>query len=87
MTRARSTVFPTSRPLTPGRIVGLCESSGIIASVRIMAIIMGHLASQDPAHKGPALVAAAQILAIKVKVTRVALTNSLVKATSSKVIC
>ena len=86
MTRARSTVFPTSHPLMPGRIVGLCESSGITASVRIMAIIMGRPAGQDPVLRGPALVVAAQILAITVNITMVVIINSLVRATSSKLI-
>ena len=86
MARAHNTVFPTSHPLMLGRIVWLCESLGITASVRIMAIILGHPTGQDPAHRGSDLVAEAQTLAIKVKVTRGVITYSLVRVTSNKVI-
>jgi hypothetical protein len=49
-----------------------------------MAIIMGRPAGQDPVLKGPTLVVAAQILAIKVRVTMVVIINSLVMVTISK---
>ena len=44
---------------------------------------MGCQAGQDPALKGLALVAAAQILGIKDRAIRVVITNSLIRVTSS----
>ena len=86
MTLARSIVFPTDRLLIPRRIVTLCRSSEITALTSFMVTAMGRLVGQDPVLRGPALVVAAQILVIKVKVTSVAITSSLVKVTSIKVI-
>lgn len=57
--RVQSTVFLTSRPLMPGRIVGLCESSGITVSLIIMEMTMARLEGQVPALRAPNLVDAA----------------------------
>ena len=51
-----------------------------------MVITMGHLAGQDLVPRVPALVVAAQILVIKVKVTMVVIINILVRAISNSII-
>ena len=48
-----------------------------------MATMMAHPAGQDPAHRGPVSVVAAQTLGIKDKANRVVIANNLVKVTSS----
>ena len=51
-----------------------------------MVTLMGRPTSQDPVLRGLALVVAAQVLVIKVKVNMVVLIISLVRVASSKVI-
>ena len=51
-----------------------------------MATTMARLAGQDPAHRGPTLVVAAQFLDIRVKVTMVVIISSLVRVISNKII-
>ena len=54
-----------------------------MASIRIMVVTMAYPTGQGPAHRGPTLAAAAQILGTGDKVTRVVIMNSLVRVTSS----
>ena len=77
-------VFPTNRPLMPGRIVGSCGCSGITALTSIKAAAADHLAGQDPALLSPALVEAAQVLAIKARETMEVIINSLAMEVSNK---
>ena len=51
-----------------------------------MVIIMGRPAGQDPVHRSPALVEAALIPVIKARIVKVVISNSLVRATSNRVI-
>ena len=86
MSPAQSTVCLTSRRVMLGRIVSSCRSIGIPTSIRIMVTIMGRPAGQDQVHRGPALVEAALIHVIKARIVKVDISNSLVRATSNRVI-
>ena len=68
----------------PGGIVGSCGSSEIAALTSIKVVAADHLADQDPALLSPALVQAAQVLAIKAKEIMVVITNSLAMEVSNK---
>ena len=69
--------------LTHGRIVFIMREYQII--IQVTSIIMGRQAGQAPVRRDPALVVAAQVLAIRVKVTTVVITNTLVKVISSRI--
>ena len=84
MLLAQNIVFPINRPLMLGRIVGSCGNSGITALTSIRGATVDRLTGQDPALLGPALVQAAQVLAIKARETMEVIINSLAMEVSSK---
>ena len=84
MPLAQNIVFPINHPLMPGRIVGSCRNSGIIALTSIKVAAVNRPAGQDPVLLGPALVQAAQVLAIKVRETLEVTINSLAMEVSNK---
>jgi hypothetical protein len=81
---ARNIVFLISRPLMLGGIVGSCGSFEITALTSIKVAAVDRLADQDPVLLGPALVQAAQVLAIKAKETMEVIINSLAMEVSNK---